>query len=278
VLLLEAYSPYQAATARERDVWWRFAPITLGAMLVVLAVQLPLARRTVAQVRAGQRERERLQARALDASQEERRRIAGSLHDGVVQDVSAASLLVATAAGQLRDTGSTHPPREVAPVLHDAAVALRGSVGSLRSLLVEIDPPSLERAGLAFALRDLATRLGPRGVAVEVSAPDGLDLPLGTATLLFRTAQEALRNVARHARATRVEVTVSPGDGHTRPLVLEVADDGVGLDVARVLHDPALGHLGLRVLADQARTAGARLDLCSAAGRGTRLRLTVPPR
>jgi signal transduction histidine kinase len=149
-------------------------------------------------------------------------------------------------------------------------------VGSLRSLLVEIDPPSLERAGLAFVLRDLATRLGPRGVAVQVDAPDDLDLPLETATLLFRTTQEALRNVARHARASRVEVRVTPAGPRSGALVLEVADDGIGFDPVAVLHAPAAGHLGLRVLADQARAAGARLEVRSAAGRGARLRLTVP--
>jgi signal transduction histidine kinase len=111
---------------------------------------------------------------------------------------------------------------------------------------------------------------------VQVDAPDDLDLPLETATLLFRTTQEALRNVARHARASRVEVRVTPAGPRSGALVLEVADDGIGFDPVAVLHAPAAGHLGLRVLADQARAAGARLAVRSAAGRGARLRLTVP--
>src|SRR3712207_9498280 len=80
--------PY--TTLFRSEIWAEFAPISLVVLLTLVAVQLPLARRMVTQLRATQEEREVLQARALDVSTEERRLIAGSLHDGIVQDVSAS--------------------------------------------------------------------------------------------------------------------------------------------------------------------------------------------
>lgn len=272
-LLLETYSGYRDATARQADIWYRFAPISVAVLLALLAVQLPLASRMVSQVRATARERELLQARSLDASTEERRRIAGSLHDGIVQDVSASSLLLAGAADRLRESPPSGAPQEVAEVLSEASVALRESVGSLRSLLVEIYPANLERAGLVSALADLAARLRPRGIDVTISVPDQLDVPLETATLLFRTAQEALLNVVKHAHARRVEVTLSETPD---ALVLEVTDDGAGFDLPATLSRQRGGHLGLSLLADLAAGGGATLDMLTAPGAGTCLRLTVP--
>jgi two-component system, NarL family, sensor kinase len=274
-LLLETYSDYTQATARQQEIWWEFAPISVAALLTMVAVQLPLARRMVTQLRATQRERELLQARALDASTEERRRIAGSLHDGLVQDVSAAALLVARTADDLRQAPSTAPSHDVADRLGQAAGALRDSVASLRSLLVEIYPPNLGQGGLPMALADCTDRLRPRGIDVRLSLPDGLFPPPGVAALVLRTVQEALRNVVKHSGAGRVDVTVAQ-----RPaaLVLEITDDGVGFDVGPALDRQRGGHLGLRLLADLAAAEGATLSLRSAPGAGTSLRLEVPRR
>jgi signal transduction histidine kinase len=272
-LLLETHATYSAATARQSDIWRQFAPISLTVLLALLVVQLPLVRRMVAQLRAEQREREVLQVRALDASGEERRRIAGSLHDGIVQDVSAAALLVAGAADQLRDTSGRRSAQDVADVLGEAAGALRGSAGSLRSLLVEIYPPNLQRAGLASALADLAARLRPRGIDVRISVPDDLEVPLEAATLLFRAAQETLLNVAKHAGAHVVEVRVTAS---AERVVLEVRDDGVGFDLAATLRSPRSGHLGLSVLTDLAEAGGAGLDVRTAPGAGTQVRMEIP--
>jgi signal transduction histidine kinase len=272
-LLFEAYSSYDDATARQMDIWSRFAPISMTVLLALLAIQLPLAARMVSRLRAEQRERELLQTRALDASVEERRRIAGSLHDGIVQDVSAAALLVAGAADHLADTSGRRSRQEGADVLGEAATALRGSAGSLRSLLVEIYPPDLQRAGLASALGDLAARLRPRGIDVRIGVPDELDVPPETATLLFRTAQETLLNVAKHAGARVVEVTVTAAADR---VVLDVADDGIGFDLAEALGSPRSGHLGLSVLTDLAEAGGATLEVRTAPGAGTHVRLEVP--
>ncbi|MGY1663337.1 sensor histidine kinase [Geodermatophilus sp. SYSU D00705] len=271
-LLLETYSVYQQATSRQFEIWWEFAPISMAVVLTLLAVQLPLVRRMVTQLRATQRERELLQARALDASAEERRRIAGSLHDGIVQDVSASALLVARAADELRGPSACGCPHPEAEVLSQAAGALRESVGSLRSLLVEIHPPDLARSGLPMALADLAGRLRPRGVDVRVHVADDLDPPPAAAALVLRTVQEALRNVAKHSSARRVDVTV---EERADALVCEVTDDGVGFEAAPD-PDGHGGRFGLRLLADLAAAEGAALWLRTAPGSGTTLRLEVP--
>jgi signal transduction histidine kinase len=150
-----------------------------------------------------------------------------------------------------------------------AADAVRGSVGALRSLLIEIYPPHLAKAGLPMALRGLADRLHPRGVAVHVDVPDQVDLPPEVAALVFRVAQEALINIGKHAQATEVAVRVRQDPDR---VVLEVEDDGVGFDIAGTAPE---GHFGLQVLADLAEEAGATLDLATAPGSGTALRLEV---
>jgi two-component system NarL family sensor kinase len=272
-LLFEAYFSYRDATARQVEIWFPFAAISSCVLVALLAMQLPLARRMVTQLQAAGRERELLQARAVDASTEERRRIAGNLHDGIVQDVSASALLVAGAADQLRDRAISGSPDHVAEDLAQAAQALRDSAGSLRSLLVEIYPPDLERAGLSAALGDLAARLRPRGIETRISIPDELELPLPTAGLLFRTAQEVLVNVAKHAGARIVEITVREVP---TGIVLEITDDGIGFDPDAALSRPRNGHLGLSVLADLATAAGATLRVRTAPDAGTCLRLQVP--
>ncbi len=276
-MLLEAYFSYRDATARQVDIWLPFAAISVCVLGALLAVQLPLARRMVTQLRAAGTEREQLQARALDASTEERRRIAGSLHDGIVQDVSASALLVAGAADQLRNdrrsAAPDHAAQGVAEDLAQASQALRDSVGSLRSLLVEIYPPDLERAGLSSALDDLAARLRSRGVEARISIPEDLELPPATAGLLFRTTHEVLLNVAKHAGARTVDVTVREVSAG---LELEITDDGIGFDLGAALSRPDSGHLGLSVLADLAAAAGATLAVRTAPGAGTSLRLEVP--
>jgi two-component system, NarL family, sensor kinase len=272
-LLFETYSSYRDATSREAAIWFRFAPISAGVLLLLLALQVPLARRMVVQLRATQQERELLQARALDASTEERRRIAASLHDGIVQDVSASALLLAGAATRLQDGRNGRSDDEVATELGQASAALRESVGSLRSLLVEIYPPNLQQAGLAPALADLAARLRPRGIDVRIHVPESLELPPETAPLLFRAAQEALRNIVKHADASVVEVTVTEfADRHR----LEITDDGIGFDLDAVRKRPRQGHLGLSVLTDLAGAGGADLAIRTSPGCGTCLRLEVP--
>jgi signal transduction histidine kinase len=274
-LLLEIYFDYEKVTSRQAAIWLSFVPITAVAVLLLVFAQLPLAHRLIREVRAGDRELLRLHARAAEASDMERRRIAGGLHDGVVQDLAAAPLIMSRAVSRLDGGTRTDPAddRALAADLHTATCAVRNSVASLRSLLIEIYPPSLTQAGLPTALGDLAARIRALGVRTGLEVPDDLDLPGDTPRLLFRIAQETLLNVVKHARARTAVLTIATGEGE---VTMVIRDDGVGFDPATVSGATGAGHFGLQIVADLAEAAGATLDIATAPGRGTALRLRVP--
>lgn len=265
-LLFEAYFRYAGISEAGRRLWLRFAPFSLGALLLLELLQVPLALSLARRLRRTQSQREQLLRSALDATQEERRRIAGDLHDGVVQDLAGVAFSLGAASRRPgRDPDEARESREAADKVRDAA-------RSLRSLLVEIYPPNLYDEGLEAALSDLLARLEPRGIAtsLRVEAPLG-DLDVDATQLLYRAAQEGVRNVVAHADAARVTVAVTATGTGTR---LEVVDDGRGLPGAELPERP--GHLGLRALGGLAATMGAALTLTSTPGKGTVLALEVP--
>lgn len=272
VLLFETYSRYDVVTERAAAVWRGFAGITVTSLLLLLVLLLPVLWTLLDRLRRGQDQRERLLRSAVDASDAERRRIAATLHDGVVQELAASSFALAGAAERAERAGSP----DVAADVRAASGTVRTSIRGLRSLLVDIYPPSLRTAGLAAALADLAGGLASRGVRVAVEAPDAALAGVGVDAqqLVYRVAQETVRNAVAHAGAAEVRVSLSREAGL---LVLEVADDGAGFDAAATLAEPPEGHLGLRVLGDLAAAAGADLSVVSAPGAGTRWRLAVDP-
>ena len=263
-LLFETYFRYEPVTSRAAQLWRGFAGITLSSILAVVVLLTPLVWTLVARTRRAHAEREASLRRAVEASTAERRRIAAALHDGVVQDLVAASFAVATGARDL----ATHGHTAAAARVDGAGEAVRAGIAGLRSLLVDIYPPSLHASGLPAALRDLGTGVRA-GVEVDIDEPAAARLDDAGAEAVFRVAQETLRNAAAHAGADHVWLRLT-GDGED--VVLEVGDDGRGLD-------PDLrpeGHFGLALLQDAARHASAELAVATAPGAGTRWRLRVP--
>jgi signal transduction histidine kinase len=269
-LLFETYSLYGDVTQRSVQLWRGFAGLVVSSLLLLVVLLLPVLWRLLDRVRQAQLHREELLQRAVDASHVERRRIAGNLHDGVVQELAATSFTLAGSVEQARRAGAP----DLADQLDDAVGTLRRSIGGLRSLLVDIYPPSLASAGLPAALQDLAGPLRSRGIAVDLEVTEEpLDLDPEHERLVFRITHECLVNVVKHARASSVLVRLArQGD----VVVLDVRDDGMGFDPGQVTADPAAGHLGVRVLADLARDAGATLAVQSAPGAGAWWRLTMP--
>lgn len=267
-LLFEAYMRYSDIAARGRRVWLTFAPALVAALLLLWLVQLPLALSLARRLRHEHRERETLLLRALNSSDVERRRIAGDLHDGVVQDLAGTSYALAVAA----DRAGAIPRDDLAGALRRGAASTRRAMRQLRSLLVEIYPPNLRDAGLESALNDLVTGLSARGIAAtaEVSQTVASD---EAQRLIFRTAQEALRNVIDHADARNCWLTMRTANGGVELLV---RDDGSGLDETLVRERQAAGHLGLKLLSDRARDARGTLTLESSPGEGTTVRLWLP--
>lgn len=266
-LLFEAYFRYEAVTAAGRRAWMDFAPLMVIALVALEALQIPLAWSMARRLRTGQDYQERLMRRAVEASDAERRRIAGDLHDGVVQDL--ASVSYSLAAVEPRLDGNDRQ------TLRDAAVGTRRSIRALRSLLVEIYPPSLSESGLSAAVADLIAPLPARGIHASADVPATLALQPAAEALLYRAAQEGVRNVVAHAKARSIAVSVT-SDGGTASL--DVVDDGIGFDPQADTERPADGHVGLRLLRDLITDAGGRLDITSRIGGGTRLHVEVPDR
>lgn len=262
-LLFETYIESSFINSGEQRVLSTLAPILLGALLVLAALQLPLASSLAKRLRRGQVEREALLNRAIDASEMERRRIAQDLHDGVVQDIAGVSYSISAAANRAGDAGSDTES------LRQGAARLRQSVRDLRGLLVEIYPPDLHRVGIEAALSDVIGGLNSRGLEATLDVPAGVDLAEDEESLFFRVAQEALRNVVAHASATCVQIRVRD-DGQTASL--EVSDDGSGFDPEA--RGPE-GHFGLRMLADLTRDADGTFTVESRIGEGTTVRVEV---
>jgi signal transduction histidine kinase len=246
-LLFETYLREGAISAETHRVWRDVIPIVLGVLLALWIVQIPLGWSLSRRLKRGQREREELLYQAVTASEHERRRLARDLHDGVVQDLVAVSLTL----GAAQD--------------HETGAQVRQAIRRLRTLLVELYPDDLHRQGLGGALEDLLAPLQSQGMRTELHVDDGLDLGRGTEALLYRTAHEALRNVAAHSNAETVHVNV------TRGPTLEVTDDGDGFDAPTDTRP----HLGLRMLDDLAREHGGTLEIRSTLGRGTSILLKL---
>ncbi len=267
-LLFEAYQRFSSVASSGREIWLAFAPALVIALVVLELVQLPLASSMARRMRRGNEEREALLKRAVDASEDERRRIAGDLHDGIVQELAGISFSLSADAQQLDSEGAP----DAANALRRGAKQTRQSVRELRSLLVELHPPRLREAGLAAALSDLVAPLAGRGVHTRVDVPEDLELPSKTEALLFRVAQEATRNAASHADAARVDLVVSETPERAR---LSVKDDGRGFTVDEAVLAAGRGHLGLQLLRDLAEDAGATLEIDSEPGRGTTISIEV---
>jgi two-component system NarL family sensor kinase len=206
------------------------------------------------------RARGRLMADVLDAEDRERRRLAGWLHDGAVQNLLAAG----------QDLGEAEAGDPAA--LTRARAIIRDTIPELRSALVDLHPGLLTSQGLEPALRALAGAQAGRGsFTVDVSVDEAVD-PVND-PLLLALARELLINVVKHANAHAVTVAVRR---EREGVALEVSDDGDGFDPARRAEAVADGHIGLASSAERVESQGGRLEIHSALGRGTRVVAVIP--
>jgi two-component system, NarL family, sensor kinase len=270
-VLLEAYHPARDISDASGRILKSFLPVALALLLALALAQLPLAWFLTRRVRAEERERERLTRAGEDALETERRRIAAELHDGVVQDLAGVAYELQAAADQLPSGRSQD--RELGDALRRGAGVCRGSMRAIRALLVDLYPSERREQGLDAAVEALARPLRERGVDVAVDMDVGGRLPSATAELVYRAAQEALRNVDRHAAARTASVALR-GENGTVTLVVE--DDGRGMTGDNLREQHAAGHMGLALLADGVAARGGSLSIESEPGTGTRVRVSLP--
>jgi signal transduction histidine kinase len=269
-MLFEIYERFSSVTDDGYALLKRLAPGIVGALILLVILQVPLAWSLAQRLRRGAEERASLMAYAVDASNVERERIAADLHDGVVQDLAGLAFGLAPATAAAEREGRT----EEAAVLRDTARRLQQSVRDLRTLLVEIHPRNLEHIGIDAALRDLLSPLAARSIETDLEV-DG-HLTTDAAEILYRVGLEAVRNAAEHsgARSVRVRVDAPPGTGGR----ITIRDDGRGFDAAQRLDAQRAGHVGLTLIQTLVERAGGRLEVESQPGEGTVVTAEVPRR
>jgi signal transduction histidine kinase len=209
----------------------------------------------------------------LSVSDRERARVAGDLHDGPIQDLAGISYALGAVSA------SVAPPHQ--QLLCDVRLTLTRAIESLRQLMVDLYPPDLTADQLAETISTLAAPLRDAGVGVTVTTEPMPDLDTDTVTTLYRVAREALANIAEHAHATHVDITLEmtwTGSSADQPTtVLVITDNGVGLDSGK-LNRRAEGHLGLRLLIDRVEHLGGTCTLTPGPDGGTTIHAALPAR
>jgi signal transduction histidine kinase len=164
----------------------------------------------------------------------------------------------------------------IADRLRERSAELRQWVRELRTLIVSIVPPRLHEEGLAAALTDMTSSLASKGIGVSVHVDPTIHLSEASESLLFRAAQESVRNTVTHAGASHVEVSVVALAAERVRLV--VRDNGSGIDPVDFAEARSGGHVGLRLLTELVEQADGTLHVSSEPGVGTTITLEVAQR
>lgn len=250
------------------QTWWARLALVLAAAGALAVGVVRTTQRRVAAVEGRRRESEEVQRRLADGRERERRRLARDLHDGPVQglyrighDLDALERVAGSKAADIRETRGR----------------LGAISGELREMLTQLRPTLALHLPLPDALDALANRFERRHAEVRVetvyeTTADGADDAARLA--LFRITQEALENVARHAHARHVTVTLTSA---RRELRLRVEDDGRGFDVPeRLVAFAREAHYGLVGMAERAEAVGGRFRVSRRDGGGTMVEAVVP--
>lgn len=208
--------------------------------------------------------------RAINAQEEERVRIARSLHDDTAQSISMLII-------HLERLGTFIPADrpDITRYIADAQNVATKLLENLRKIIWDLRPSILDDLGLISAIRWFArTNLEKTGVKVDFSASEVMRLPSPFKTMLFRIAQEAISNILRHANASRVSIRLWTSDAH---IWLEVRDDGRGFDIEKTT-DGAVDRkqLGLLGIQERVSLVGGEVKVESIPGSGTCLLVHVP--
>jgi PAS domain S-box-containing protein len=260
----------------ERSFSFSLAPFrdtagnTAGAIVVAVDVTErrlteETLRRTVETLKQVDQNRQALLRRLVDAQEQERRAIAHDIHDDTIQSMFAVSLRLSTLRNALHDAVQV----EQLDLLEQSVQA---STERLRHLLFELRPAALDEGGFPAALREyLDVMKSENAIDVELETALEHSPASETQVIAYRIAQEALANVRKHARASRVECAVSAVDDG---ILTRIADDGVGFeeDGSR----PAAGHLGMVSMRERAEMAGGWFRVTSSEGKGCVVEFWIP--
>ncbi|GAA2230908.1 hypothetical protein GCM10010413_30720 [Promicromonospora sukumoe] len=273
--LLEVYVPFRDAddvlavaevylvTQVDRysaELLVKVLPLAVGGPVLLVAATLPLALRLARSHARAERERRELADRALAVAEAERRDLARRLHDGVLQDL--------VALGMALELDTQREPGPLSTVRAGLVDRIHTEVGSLRGILDDLDPVTVDAGDLRLAFAAVAERHAPASVRVGVVGASLAQATGATRRLVLHSGSELLRNALAHSGAGEVVVDLLDRDGQ---IGLEVRDDGVGFDAGASFP----GHHGLRLVRAAASGAGGTFEVSSDSS-GTRVRLLVP--
>jgi signal transduction histidine kinase/PAS domain-containing protein len=224
--------------------------------------------RLLEQIQASGKRLEALSRRLLTVQEEERRHLAVELHDQLGQIYTAVKIKLDSVMRRLDDA-------EASAQLGEAISVVEGAIGTVRNLALDLRPAMLDDLGLSAALRWYADRFSRQfGIEMHLALDEFPNLDPAIATVCFRTVQEALTNVARHAGARNVWLDVH---AQPREMRLQVRDDGRGFDVAaardRAVRGESLGLLGME---ERVSYASGTLHVKSTLGAGTSVSAILP--
>lgn len=257
--VLEWYWPASRLDDAKHEILARILPLTIGSLVLLHVLVLPLTLDTARRVDA---ERARLARHTTAVQVMERRRLSEDLHDGVLQDLSGVGYVLPTVAREL-------PPDSTGRGLLDQmARTMQHDVQAIRAMIADIKPPSFAGSGFIDALDALTHRTRDQGLSADIVVQGDVEaLPSGARALAYRIAREGLRNAVKHAQASRALVVIDVG---REAVVVTVRDNGVGPE-GTLDADPAPDHFGLELLGEAVREAGGGLELRAADGGGAEL-------
>ncbi len=206
--------------------------------------------------------------RLLTAQEDERKRMAYDLHDGLAQTLAGLHQRLQGFAGRCPEL-----PALLADDLKNILALAQHCVGEGRQLIAGLRPAVLDDFGLLIAVDKEADRLRDAGLAVKWQERCEMRLPSHVEITLFRIAQESINNILKHADATQVQLSLALNDDHAS---LMVEDDGVGFITQQQFDSKSSQHLGLAAMRERATLLGGRFTCVSRLQYGTRLRVTVP--
>lgn len=212
-------------------------------------------------LRRSERERRNLVQQLVRASEEERARLAGDVHDDSVQAMAAVGMRLETLKRRLEDNDRVLEVDQLQTTVSDA-------VSRLRRLLFELRPPALDQHGVAAALRELLDRLDVRS---RLDASGFEEPPDELRTILYRIAQESLANIRKHASAASVTVALESDVTGWR---VRVTDDGVGFTPDDGGSDPT--HMGMASMRERAEMGDGTCSVTSTPGEGTTVEVFLP--
>lgn len=267
--VLEVYKPVRDRGQYRAALLRGWLPISLGGVVLLGVATLPLSLRLSRRVSETERELGSVARHALDAVSEEKRRIGAELHEHVVQDLSGARLLLGSlGGGGERSTGA---------VLDRLDDILAGDLDVLRGMLDGVH--TVEWSGLPFAsaVAEWCREIGLDPDRVTCEVEEGVDLEQAPTRTAFRIVKEALRNVHKHAGEASVVVratTTGPLGSPGAELLVAVEDDGCGFATETGEVDDE--HAGTRIMTYTAEAVGGSLEVASAPGAGTVVRVRLP--